>query len=125
MRRDPPAGQEKIGPRHRHEDSIMTARRLALFGICGAVLAAGCASPRMKTGKTAEGEVVIAEGSAPYRADDLPGSRAAALAAAQRSAVELVVGVYVSGRTQVQKAVAIQNNILTKTDGYIKRYEVI
>lgn len=80
---------------------------------------------RLKTGKTLEGEVVEAEGMAPYKADDLPGTRAASLAAAQRAAIELVVGVYVNAKTRVDKAVAIEQNILTHSSGYIKRYEVL
>src|SRR5581483_10945146 len=61
----------------------------------------------------------------PNRTEDLPGTKAAALAAAQRAAVELVVGVYVTAKTRVDKAVAIQNNILTNSQGYIKRYEIL
>ncbi|HVO32920.1 MAG TPA: hypothetical protein VMU17_03335, partial [Elusimicrobiota bacterium] len=51
--------------------------------------------------------------------------KAAALAAAERAAVELVVGVYVNAKTQVDKAVAIQSSILTHATGYIKRYAVL
>lgn len=72
-----------------------------------------------------EGEVVEAEGMAPNRADDLPGTKAAALAAAQRSAVELVVGVYVNAKTRVEKAALVEQSILTKTAGYVKRYEIL
>lgn len=91
------------------------------------VALSGCAGSgsRIKKTKGMEGEIVEAEGVAPYKADDLPGTKAAALAAAQRSAVELVVGVYVSGRTRVDKAVAIEQNILTKTSGYVKKYEIL
>src|SRR5205814_3613530 len=64
-------------------------------------------------------------GMAPYNAGDVPASRAAALAAAQRSAVELVVGVYVSARTRVEKALAIENNILARVDGYVKKYQIL
>ncbi len=95
--------------------------------LIAALLVSGCASQhsRLKKVKTTEGEIVEAEGTAPYREDDLPGTKAAALAAAQRAAVELVVGVYVNAKTRVDKAVAIENNILTHTSGYIKRYEVL
>src|SRR5437879_10733266 len=91
------------------------------------LMMSACAGSRthLKTGKTLEGEVVEAEGMAPYKADDLPGTKAAALAAAQRSAVELVVGVYVNAKTRVDKAVAIEQNILTRSGGYIKRYEIL
>jgi len=97
------------------------------FAAGSALLLAGCAgsSRQLKNGKSSEGEVVEAEGMTPYNADDLPGTKAAALAAAQRSAVELVVGVYVNAKTRVDKAVAIQNQILTNTSGYVKRYEIL
>ena len=90
-----------------------------------ALLLASCATSRVKKAKSEEGEIVVAEGMAPYRAEDLPGTKAAALAAAQRSAVELVVGVYVNAKTRVDKAVAIEQSILAKTAGYVKRYEIL
>lgn len=107
----------------------MNIRSFAVLSVSSALLLTSCATthkePRLKVGKGMGGEVVVAEGTAPYQADNLPASRAAALAAAQRQAVELVVGVYVSARTRVDKAVAIENNILSKTEGYVKRYEII
>lgn len=87
----------------------------------------GCStsSQHLKQGKTLEGEVVEAEGVVPFNGMDLAGTRAAALSAAQRAAVELVVGVYVSGKTKVDKAVAVESNILSKSEGLVKRYEVL
>src|SRR5580698_8910731 len=93
--------------------------------LASALLMTGCATSRIKKAGNEEGEIVVAEGIAPYKADDLPGTKAASLAAAQRSAVELVVGVYVSAKTRVDKAVAIEQNILTKTAGYVKKYEIL
>ena len=92
-----------------------------------AFLAAGCAGhkSRLKLGKTSEGEVVEAEGLAPYNSKDLLASKKASLADAQRNAVEKAVGVFVSARTMVEKAVAIENNILARTEGYVKKYDVI
>jgi hypothetical protein len=100
----------------------------ALFCLLPAVLlVAGCSGSRsgLKKAARAGDEIVDVEGMAPYNSADIPGSRAAALAAAQRSAVELVVGVYVSARTRVDKAVAIDNNILANTEGYVKKYQVL
>ncbi len=74
--------------------------------------------------KAPEGEVVEAEGMAPITAD-LLATKKASLADAQRVAVEKVVGVFVSGKTLIEKAVAIEQNILAKSAGYIKKYEVI
>jgi len=101
--------------------------KASLSGVlAGALLVAGCAtSTRIKKTQGEEGEIVVAEGIAPYRADDLPGTKAASLAAAQRSAVEQVVGVYVNAKTRVEKAVAIEQSILAKTSGYVKRYEIL
>src|SRR5687767_12569834 len=93
----------------------------------GVLILSACSGskPRIKAEKGMQGEVVEAEGTAPYNELDIPGSRAAALAAAQRAAVELVVGVYVNAKTRVDKAVAVEQNILANTSGYVKRYEVL
>lgn len=87
--------------------------------------ACGTSKTHLKTGKTLDGEVVEAEGMSPYKPEDLAGTKAAALANAQRAAIDLVVGVYVNASTRVEKAVAIEQNILTRSSGYIKRYEVL
>ena len=97
---------------------------MKLFAICltAAVLGA-CAG--LKVGPGWEGEQVVGEGMAPYDGKNLPAARANALAAAQRNAVEQVVGVFVTGQTMVQKAVAIEQKVLAKTQGFIKRYKVL
>jgi len=92
------------------------------------LLIAGCSGSKQRLNKAAAslgGEVVEAEGIAPYKATDIPGSKAASLAAAQKAAVELVVGVYVNAKTRVDKAVAIENTILTQTKGYVKKYDIL
>ncbi len=106
----------------------MKSHRASLAAVLmGVVLGVGCSGSKsqLKNGKGMGGEVVEAEGMAPYNASDIPGSRAAALAAAQRAAVERVVGVYVNAKTRVDKAVAVEQNILAKSTGYIKRYDVL
>ncbi|MFA5975631.1 MAG: hypothetical protein WC859_05630 [Elusimicrobiota bacterium] len=85
----------------------------------------GCSSSRIKQTKGLDGEVVVAEGMAPYRAEALTETKAEALAAAQRAAVEQVVGVYVTGKTRVDKAALVEREILANTSGYIKRYEIL
>lgn len=80
---------------------------------------------RLKLGDTAGGEVVEAEGLAPHDPADMIATKRSSLTDAQRNAVEKAVGVYISARTLVEKAVAIENNILAKTDGYVKKYEII
>lgn len=105
----------------------MKIKYLPHLGLIAAMALTACAGSKshLKTGKTLEGEVVEAEGLVPYNSLDLPATKAAALAAAQRSAVELVVGVYVNAKTRVDKAVTIEQNILSRTSGYIKRYEIL
>src|SRR5437868_4847879 len=87
----------------------------------------GCAGSRskLKVGQTAGGEVVEAVGYAPHNPQDMIATKRASLVDAQRNAVEKAVGVIVSARTLVDKAVAIENNILAKTDGYVKKYDIL
>jgi hypothetical protein len=91
------------------------------------LLLASCTASRtqLKVGKTDAGEVVEAEGMVPYNAGDMIATKRASLVDAQKNAVEKAVGVFVSGKTFVEKAVAIENNILAQTDGYIKKYDVM
>jgi hypothetical protein len=92
---------------------------------CALLLLCACASrTQLKIGKTDDGEVVEAEGMVPYTGEFLAIKRAS-LVDAQKNAVEKAVGVFVSGRTFVEKAVAIENNILARTEGYVKKYDVI
>ncbi len=93
---------------------------------CAFLLLVSCAGKtQLKVGKTDHGEVVEAEGVAPYNSADLLASKRASLVDAQKNAVEKAVGVFVSGKTFVEKSVAIENNILAKTEGYIKKYDVL
>ena len=98
-----------------------------LLPLAFSLLTTGCSGSRTRLQKAAGSgdEIVEAEGTVPYRAEDLPGTQAAALAAAQRSAVEQVVGVYVDAKTRVDKAVAVENNILARVQGYVKKYYVL
>lgn len=57
--------------------------------------------------------------------DDLIATKRAALSDAYKNAVEKVVGILISARTMVDKAITIQQNILGKTDGYVKKHEMI
>lgn len=104
-------------------------KRLVLWTLIAALPSlymTGCAGSkeRLKLGETAEGEVVEAEGLSAVT-DDLIGTKRAALSDAFKNAVEKVVGVFISARTMVDKAITIQQNILGKTDGYVKKHEVI
>ncbi len=105
----------------------MTARKSHTYLLVSLALAllCACAHTRLKVGKNAQGEVVEAEGLAPNEGKDLILIKRASLVDAQRNAIEKAVGVFVSAKTLVEKAVAIENNILARTDGYIKKYDIL
>ncbi|MFH2069671.1 MAG: hypothetical protein ABIJ11_00465 [Elusimicrobiota bacterium] len=69
-------------------------------------------------------EIVEAEGLAPL-SSDLVQCRNIAIADAQKRALELVVGVYVSAENFVSKAQLIEDNITGETEGYIERYDIL
>ena len=97
-----------------------TAAVRTLF-IASLALVAGCSSLGIiKSG----GERIRAEGTAAYNPADHEGSRKAALLAAQRNAVEQVLGVFVSAQTRVSKAEIIESKIVSSSAGFIKQYSV-
>ena len=89
------------------------------------VLLSACAGGRLRLGSGEKGEVVEAEGWAPLDAQDMLGSKQRSLAEAQKKSVERVVGVYISAKTRVAQAVNVDQNILAKVGGYIKKYDVL
>lgn len=90
------------------------------------VLMMGCASGRSSIKATSSGqEVVVAEGSAPIVKGDLAGAKNAALHDAMKNALGLVVGVYVSQEALVSKAMLIEDNITSQTEGYIEKYDIL
>jgi hypothetical protein len=88
-----------------------------------ALLAALCGCATLGGNSGPEGETITAEGIAPINGN-FATARRDALAEAQRSAVEQVVGVFVSGQTQVQDATAVKQKLLASTQGFIKRYKI-
>ncbi len=70
-------------------------------------------------------EVVQAEGLAAILNNDLLDAKKRALGEAQRNAVEMTVGVYVNAATRVEKALMVDQQILSKTNGYIKKYKIL
>src|SRR6266478_3685841 len=104
----------------------MTKRLLPLLALAAAGGLAACAHERLKVGETSEGEVVEAVGETMIdQSSDALMIKKRALAEAQKKAVEMVVGVHVSAKTLVSKAIEIQSNILARTDGYVKKYDVL
>lgn len=100
-------------------------KKLVSFGTVVALLSSCASTSHLKVGKTKEGEVVEVEASCPIMKDDLQGAQACSLAEAQKQALAKVLGVFISAKTRVEKAVAIQDNILAKHEGYISKYEIV
>lgn len=70
-------------------------------------------------------EAVEVEVDVPVLNNDVNSARERALMQAQRRAVELVVGVFVNAATLVGKAQLVDSQIYSKTNGYVKTYEVL
>jgi hypothetical protein len=70
-------------------------------------------------------EVVQAEGMVAVLNNDILDAKKRALGEAQRNAVEMTVGVYVNAATRVEKAIMVDQQILSKTNGYIKKYKLL
>lgn len=88
--------------------------------------AAGCAGSRKSSLNPAyETEVVEAEGMAPVVNGDAEGAKKTALHDSMKSALGLVVGVYVSQDALVSKSILIDENITSQSEGYIEKYEVL
>ena len=99
-------------------------KRLLIALLPALALVSGCAHERLQVGETAEGEVVEAVGETMNDSSDVLGTKKRALVEAQKKAVEMVVGLRVTGKTLVEKAIEIQSSILARSDGYIKKYDV-
>ncbi|HVE13301.1 MAG TPA: hypothetical protein VNI01_07905, partial [Elusimicrobiota bacterium] len=100
-------------------------RRPSAIAAVLAVALGACATGRLKPGFRPEGEVVDAEGWTPLGSDDLLALKRRSLLEAQKKAVEQVVGVFISGKTRVSQAAEVDENILGKVEGFVRRYEVL
>lgn len=99
----------------------MVNPRSLLMALALPALLSGCASLGLV--KT-DGERIRAEGTAVYMPANPEGSRRAALAAAQRNAVEQALGVFVTAQTRVRKAELIDSKIVAASAGFIKSYMI-
>ncbi|HNW44260.1 MAG TPA: flagellar assembly protein T N-terminal domain-containing protein [Elusimicrobiales bacterium] len=101
-------------------------KKLSLFIAACALLAAGCSGTRQSALNPAyETEVVEADGLAPIVDGNLDGAKKTALAEAMKSALGLVVGIYVSQDALVSQSVLIDENITSQSEGYIEKYAVL
>lgn len=74
---------------------------------------------------TSRTEVVETEGIAPIIDNDIHKAKEVSLNEAFKSALGLVVGVYVSQESLVSKAILIEDNITSQTEGYIESYTLL
>jgi hypothetical protein len=86
-----------------------------LVGACGS----------LRVGPKGEGEYVIAESLVPYDENDLRQTKKDGVTAAQRAAVEKVAGVFISSATTVEQAQLVEDKIVSKTAGFIRRSHVL
>ena len=69
--------------------------------------------------------VVEAEGIVNIKNNNIVNAKKRALSDAQKNAVEMSVGVYVNAVTRVEKSMLVEQKILSKTNGYIKKYKIL
>ncbi len=93
--------------------------------LAGALLLAGCGHGRLRLAPGEEGEVIEAEGWAPIDAGDLLGTKKRSLADAQKKAVEKAAGVFISAKTRVEQTIDVDERILAKAEGYVRKYDVL
>lgn len=93
-----------------------------LFSGCMHVGSAPVVKAQPVEGKT---ENVDVEVEVPILNNDVHAARERALMLAQRRAVELVVGVFVNAATLVGKAELVDSQIYSKTNGYVKKYDIL
>ncbi|WP_428898520.1 hypothetical protein Dip518_000719 [Parelusimicrobium proximum] len=78
----------------------------------------------LQIGPKGEGEYVYSESLVPYDELNLSDTKKRGVYAAQKNAVEQVSGVFVSSSTTIDHSVVVENQILSKTQGFIRRYHV-
>ena len=84
-----------------------------------------CMSTVKNIDKDYKVEIVEAEGMAPIVDENILNAKSSSLADALKNALSMVVGVYVSGDLLVSKSVLISEEITSKTEGYIEKYEIL
>lgn len=111
----------------------LPVKKNILFILILSFILSGCATGRSnirdvqkkESAERERTEIVRATGIAAVINDDLVEAKKRALADAQKNAVEMTVGVYVNAATRVEKAIMVDQQILAKTNGYIKKYKIL
>jgi hypothetical protein len=93
-----------------------------MIGICINVYSSS--KPKIKA-TSPNSEVVVAEGMAPIINNDISSAKNVALKDALKNALGLVVGIYISQESLVSKAILIEDNITSNSEGYIEKYTIL
>jgi len=100
--------------------NIRTVAREILKGIMAVAFCIGLAGAAEH-----EPKAVVAQGVATVFLDKIDAARDVALQDALRQAVEQAVGTVVESNTLVQNFQLVENNVYTKTKGYVQRYTLL
>ncbi len=94
-----------------------------LVVFCSSILLSSCRS--LHIGPKGEGEYVFGESLVPLDEENMPDTKKRGVYGAQQNAVEQVAGVFLSSSRVVDQAKIVEDKILTKTQGFIRRYYVV
>jgi hypothetical protein len=83
------------------------------------------AMPQEQDAQQTDAKEVVATGLGSIMGGDVAHARDDAIEDALRTSVENAVGVYLTSETQVENYQLIEDNIYSKTQGYIQKYDVI
>ena len=97
-------------------------KKLFLIALSAVLTLSACSSLRI--GPKGEGEYVEAESLVPYDENNLKQMKKDGILAAQRAAVEKVAGIFISSATTVDQAQLVEDKIVSKTAGFIRRSHV-
>ena len=97
-------------------------KKLLFILLTASVLLSACSTFRI--GPKGEGEYVEAESLVPYDENNIRQMKKDGILAAQKSAVEKVAGVFISSATTVEQAQLVEEKIVSKTAGFIRKSHV-
>ena len=97
-------------------------KKVLLWALVASFAFSACSSIRI--GPKGEGEYVTAESLVPYDENNLKQMKKDGILAAQKEAVEKVAGIFISSATTVDQAQLVEDKIVSKTAGFIRRSHV-
>ena len=75
--------------------------------------------------KDSKSEKVVSSGMAPIYSENVVDARHLAVLDALKEALHKVLGVYISQDMEISKSILLDENILSTTNGYIEKYEIL